>query len=101
VEFEFDLNNALFVRIDKKRKLPATTILRAMGIESDAEILSLFYDTETLTLAENNRKMWWGKLSRAIAWTPRPAKWSWKPTKKSPGKCFSVSRTERCVPSTY
>ena len=51
VEFEFDLNNAIYVRIDKKRKLPATAVLRAMGIETDAEILSLFYDTETLNLA--------------------------------------------------
>ncbi len=51
VEFEFDLNNAIFVRIDKKRKLPATVLLRAMGIETDAEILSLFYDIETLTLS--------------------------------------------------
>ncbi len=62
VEFEFDLNNALFVRIDKKRKLPATTILRAMGIESDAEILSLFYDTETLTLAEKQPEDVVGKI---------------------------------------
>jgi DNA-directed RNA polymerase subunit beta len=51
VEFEFDLHNAVFVRIDKKRKLPATVLLRAMGIETDAEILSLFHETETLTLA--------------------------------------------------
>jgi len=39
VEFEFDLNNALFVRIDKKRKFPATVLLRAVGIETDADIL--------------------------------------------------------------
>ena len=51
VEFEFDLNNALFVRIDKKRKLPATTLVRALGIETDADILALFYDTETIPLA--------------------------------------------------
>ncbi len=50
VEFEFDLNNALYVRIDKKRKIAATTLLRAMGIETDADILSLFYETETLHL---------------------------------------------------
>ena len=55
VEFEFDLNNAIYVRIDKKRKLPATAVLRAMGIETDAEILSLFYDTETLNLASGGR----------------------------------------------
>jgi DNA-directed RNA polymerase subunit beta len=51
VEFEFDLNNALFVRVDKKRKLPATTLIRALGIETDADILSLFYETETVPLA--------------------------------------------------
>jgi DNA-directed RNA polymerase subunit beta len=52
VEFEFDLNNAIFVRIDKKRKLPATVLLRAMGIETDADILSLFYQSEALRLAD-------------------------------------------------
>jgi len=50
VEFEFDLNNALFVRVDKKRKIPATTLIRAVGIETDADILALFYDIETLSL---------------------------------------------------
>src|SRR5436190_14845972 len=48
VEFEFDLNNAIFVPIDKKRKVPATTLLRAMGIVSDSEILKLFYPTEKI-----------------------------------------------------
>ena len=43
VEFEFDLNNALYVRIDRKKKFAATTFLRACGIESDAEILQIFY----------------------------------------------------------
>ena len=43
VEFEYDLNNALYVRIDKKRKLPATTFLRALGLESDSQILKIFY----------------------------------------------------------
>lgn len=50
VEFEYDLNNALYVRVDKKRKLPATTLLRAAGIVSDSEILRLFYETEILHL---------------------------------------------------
>ena len=54
VEFEFDLNNVLYVRLDKKRKLPATTFLRALGIESDSKILKLFYDVETVSL-ENIR----------------------------------------------
>lgn len=50
VEFEYDLNNALYVRIDKKRKVPATTLLRALGVVSDAEILRLFYEVETVSL---------------------------------------------------
>ena len=52
VEFEYDLNNALFVRIDKKRKLPATALLRALGIVSDSEILKIFYETENVSIAE-------------------------------------------------
>ncbi|HMU74204.1 MAG TPA: DNA-directed RNA polymerase subunit beta [Elusimicrobiota bacterium] len=62
VEFEFDLNNAIFVRIDKKRKLPATTLLRAMGVETDAEILSLFYDVEALNLASAQSEDVVGKI---------------------------------------
>lgn len=46
VEFEFDLNNVLYVRIDKKRKFPATLLLRALGIEKDSELLALFYEVE-------------------------------------------------------
>jgi DNA-directed RNA polymerase subunit beta len=49
VEFEFDLNNAIFVRIDKKRKFPATTLHRAAGIETNAQILQLFYETEDIS----------------------------------------------------
>ncbi len=54
VEFEFDLNNAIFVRIDKKRKFPATTLLRAAGIETNAQILALFYDVETVNLGDKD-----------------------------------------------
>ena len=39
VEFEFDQNSILYVRIDRKRKILATTFLRALGFESDSEIL--------------------------------------------------------------
>jgi DNA-directed RNA polymerase subunit beta len=50
VEFEFDLNNALYVRLDKHKKLPATVFLRAIGLESDEDILRVFYDSETVHL---------------------------------------------------
>jgi len=43
VEFEYDQKNILYVRIDRKRKFPATVFLRALGFEDDAAILRAFY----------------------------------------------------------
>jgi DNA-directed RNA polymerase subunit beta len=43
VEFEFDQKGILFVRIDRKRKFPATIFLRALGLETDEAILREFY----------------------------------------------------------
>jgi DNA-directed RNA polymerase beta subunit len=51
IELEFDLNNVLFVRIDRKKKFEATVLLRACGIESDADILKLFYPYESAALS--------------------------------------------------
>src|SRR5690554_788143 len=44
LDFEFDPKDAVFVRIDRRRKLPATVLLRALGYQAD-EILDIFYDT--------------------------------------------------------
>ncbi|MBN1824497.1 MAG: DNA-directed RNA polymerase subunit beta [Endomicrobiales bacterium] len=52
VEFEFDQNSILFVRIDRKRKILATTLLRALGFEADSDILELFSETEEVSLNE-------------------------------------------------
>ncbi len=43
VEFEYDQKNILYVRIDRKRKFPATVFLRALGLEDDGAILRAFY----------------------------------------------------------
>jgi len=48
VEFQFDLANVLWVRIDRKKKVLATTFLRACGLETNAEILQAFYKTEDI-----------------------------------------------------
>ncbi len=45
LELEIDKKGKVFVRIDRKRKLPVTVLLRAMGYESDEEILKLFSDS--------------------------------------------------------
>jgi len=47
LEFEISKNDVIAARIDRKRKITATIILRAMGIESDSEIIELFKDVDT------------------------------------------------------
>jgi len=42
LEYETDANDVFYVRIDKNRKIPVTVLIRALGIESDAEIKALF-----------------------------------------------------------
>ena len=49
IEYETDSNGVVFARIDRARKLPATVLLRAMGVESDEEIIRLFGDDEHVT----------------------------------------------------
>ena len=46
LDFEFDPKDLLFVRIDRRRKLPVTILLRALGYSSE-EILGMFFDTST------------------------------------------------------
>ncbi len=48
VEFEFDQKNIMYVRIDRKRKFLATTFLRALGLNTDADILRAFYQPVTV-----------------------------------------------------
>ena len=44
LEYETDSNDVFYVRIDKNRKLPVTTFIRALGLSSDAQILDFFGD---------------------------------------------------------
>jgi DNA-directed RNA polymerase subunit beta len=46
LEIETDINNVLWVKIDRKRKVALTSLLRAFGYSSDEEILALFKDTD-------------------------------------------------------
>jgi DNA-directed RNA polymerase subunit beta len=46
LDFEFDPKDMVYVRIDRRRKLPATILLRALGYEAE-EILDMFYDVNT------------------------------------------------------
>ncbi|MBS0350487.1 MAG: DNA-directed RNA polymerase subunit beta [Proteobacteria bacterium] len=49
LDFEFDPKDAIFVRIDRRRKLPATVILRALGYNTE-EILGMFYESNIFHL---------------------------------------------------
>jgi DNA-directed RNA polymerase subunit beta len=51
LDFEFDPKDHVFVRIDRRRKLPATVLLRALGYNTD-EMLAMFFDTDTFSLGE-------------------------------------------------
>ncbi|MEA5038669.1 MAG: DNA-directed RNA polymerase subunit beta [Clostridiaceae bacterium] len=48
LEYETDINDIFYVRIDKNRKLPITSLIRAIGIESDAQIKELFGEDERI-----------------------------------------------------
>ena len=54
LDFEFDPKDMVYVRIDRRRKLPATILLRALGYETD-EILDLFFEKDTF--AFNKKKI--------------------------------------------
>jgi DNA-directed RNA polymerase subunit beta len=42
IEFATDINNVMYAYIDRKKKLPVTTLLRAIGFEGDKDILEIF-----------------------------------------------------------
>jgi len=52
LEFEMDAKGLIVARIDRKKKFPATIILKALGYNTNEEIIKLFYDTKKITLAE-------------------------------------------------
>jgi DNA-directed RNA polymerase subunit beta len=52
VEFTVDIHDVIFVHIDKKKKFPATALLRAFGYGNDEDVLRLFYTSRELDLTE-------------------------------------------------
>ncbi len=56
LDFEFDPKDNVFVRIDRRRKLPATIILRALGYDTE-QILDMFFETDSITLTKTGAKM--------------------------------------------
>ena len=56
LDFEFDPKDALFARIDRKRKLPATILLRALGYETN-EIIDLFFEKDEIKIEKDLFKL--------------------------------------------
>ncbi len=62
IEFEYNNQNELFMRINRKRKVPATVILKAMGWEKDEDILRLFYKTKIVDIRGKRSDQLIGKI---------------------------------------
>ena len=56
IEFATDINNVMYAYIDRKKKLPVTTLLRAIGLESDKDIIEIFGLAEELKVTKTNLK---------------------------------------------
>ncbi len=52
VEFSLDINDIMYVHIDRRRKIPVTILLRALGYVTDSDILRLFYGVETVKITK-------------------------------------------------
>ena len=61
IEFATDINNVMFAYIDRKKKLPVTTLLRAIGYESDKDILQIFDLAEEVEVSPKHRRDLVGK----------------------------------------
>lgn len=56
IEFATDINNVMYAYIDRKKKLPVTTLLRAIGFDSDKDIINIFGLAEEIEVTEENIK---------------------------------------------
>lgn len=56
IEFATDINNVMYAYIDRKKKLPVTTLLRAIGYDSDKDIINIFGLAEEIEVTKENIK---------------------------------------------
>ncbi|RMD95552.1 MAG: DNA-directed RNA polymerase subunit beta [Calditrichaeota bacterium] len=65
VEFTTDINDVMYVYIDRRKKFPVTTLLRALGFSSDRELLNLFNLVEEVKVSDPKIKKYIGRISIA------------------------------------
>ncbi len=61
IEFATDINNVMYAYIDRKKKLPVTTLLRAIGFETDKDIVDIFDLAEEVKVNKTNLKKYIGR----------------------------------------
>jgi len=61
IEFATDINSVMYAYIDRKKKLPVTTLLRAIGYESDKDILEIFNLADEIKVSKSGLKKYVGR----------------------------------------
>jgi DNA-directed RNA polymerase subunit beta len=90
IEFATDVNNVMYAYIDRKKKFPVTTLLRAIGFESDKDILNLFELAEEAKVSKSGLKKVLGrKLAARVLRT-----WIEDFVDEDTGEVVSIERNE-------
>ncbi|EFA98244.1 DNA-directed RNA polymerase subunit beta [Hoylesella timonensis] len=90
IEFATDINNVMYAYIDRKKKLPVTTLLRAIGYESDKDILQIFDLAEEVKVNKKNMN---ASIGRRLA--ARVLKsWNEDFVDEDTGEVVSIERNE-------
>ncbi len=90
IEFATDINNVMYAYIDRKKKLPVTTLLRAIGYESDKEILEIFNLADEVKVSKTGLKKVVGrKLAARVL-----RSWIEDFVDEDTGEVVSLERTE-------
>ena len=93
IEFATDINNVMYAYIDRKKKLPVTTLLRAIGFESDKDILEIFNLAEEVKVTKANlKKMIGRKLAARVLKT-----WVEDFADEDTGEVVSIERNDVIV----
>ncbi len=90
IEFATDINNVMYAYIDRKKKLPVTTLLRAIGFESENDIIKVFGIAEELKVTKTNLKKAVGrKLAARLLHS-----WNEDYVDEDTGEVISIERSE-------
>lgn len=90
IEFATDINNVMYAYIDRKKKLPVTMLLRAIGFETDKDILESFGLAEEVKANKTNLKKYVGRTLAARVVKP----WVEDFVDDATGEVVTVERTE-------